>query len=239
LYDTVLKRFRDGKESVTCDRSGEDVALTSLLTGFPMPDSKAGRLAFESEMRRRFTEQLRAQREQMEKTCPSVFTLVPSRDFKQIDTWLESVTKGEELELALYCEHESGWHETPHSLYRFRPEQKWVDKLKERWNGFVGVTKHVGPLAKTVGSAIGVPWADLAVPVARTDFGKLSSALGERDRPDLIEIETRFLLQDLIEHLDSKRGATEPKNGGLHPYLVDDGRLLWLCPEHLKSYKVR
>jgi hypothetical protein len=26
-------------------------------------------------------------------------------------------------------------------------------------------------------------------------------------------------------------------NGGLNPHIVEDGRLLWLCPDHLKAYK--
>jgi internalin A len=239
LVDTVLKRRRDGKTNVTCDRSGEDVSIETLLTGFGRPESEAGWRAVLKELRRQFTEQLWRERERMEKTCPSVFTLVPSRGFKQLDSWMESATKAEELELALYCEDESGWHPTAHSLYRFRLDQKWFDAVKEHWNGFVGLTKHVGPLAKTVGSAMGVPWADIAVQVPRMDFGKLSSALGERDKPESIEIEARHLLKGLIEYLDSQRPTTEPKNGGLLNYQVDDGRLLWLCPEHLKSYKVR
>ena len=45
-------------------------------------------------MRRIATQQLRAQRERMEKTCPSVFTLVPARDFQLLDTWFESFTQG-------------------------------------------------------------------------------------------------------------------------------------------------
>jgi hypothetical protein len=234
-YDTILKLRGRGKTSVDCDVSSEEVATDTLLAGFGRPESEAGRLAFESERRRLFT----ALNEQMQNSCPSVFTLVPSRGFKQLDTWLESVTKGEELELALYCEHEVEWHPTPHSLYRFRADQKWVDVFKERWNGFVDVTRWVGPLAKTVGNATGVPWAEIAVEVPRTEFGKLSSALGEKDRPEAIDIETRFLLKGLIEYLDSKRAATEPKNGGLQRHLVDDGRLLWLCPEHLKLYRGR
>ena len=161
LFETVVKRGQQGKEYVSCDRSGADVPIPSLLMGFPRPETAEGRLAFESDVRRLFTEQLRSQRERMEKTCPSVFTLVPTRDFKQLETWAESVTQKDELELALYCEHESGWHPTSHSLYRFRPEQEWFDQMKEHWNGFASVTKHVGPLAKTVRKAMGVTWPEI------------------------------------------------------------------------------
>jgi hypothetical protein len=180
----------------------------------------------------------------MEKTCPSVFTLVPARDFMQLDTWVESITHGEELELALYCEHESGWHATSHSLYRFRPDQEWFDKLKKHWNTFVGVTKHVGPLAKAIGKAAQLHWAEaVGLGIERLPSnpfpptGKLASALGTRDQQGLIDLESRYLLERLLGHLDAKRPALEPKNGGLHPYLVDDGRLLWLCADHLKLYR--
>jgi internalin A len=247
LYETVLKRWHDRKAYVTCDQSGEDVTIESLLTGARCPETEEGFHALHSEMRRRFTEQLRAQREQMEKTCPSVFTLIPSGEFKQLDTWLESRTQEEELELTLYCEHDSGWHATSHSLYRFRLDQEWFGILKGKWNKLVGVTKRVGPLAKGVGKATGTPWGEIAdfaldkLPeVSRSAAGPLSRELGEKEKPEFIDIETRYLLEQLIDHLDSlQRSAIEPKRGGLRPYIVEDGRLLWLCAEHLKEYKKR
>src|SRR5207249_8409664 len=140
-------RRKDRKEYVTCDRSGEDVTIESLLSGASRPSTAEGLHALRSQMRLLHTQGINALNQQMENTCPSVFTLVPSRDFKVLDTWLESVTQGEELELALYCEHDSGWHATAHSLYRFRPDQKWFDSAKKNWNTLVKVTKRVGALA--------------------------------------------------------------------------------------------
>ncbi len=248
LYETVLKRWQDRRQYVTCDQSGDDVAIASLLTGARRPETKDGLRAMHADMRRLFTEALRAQREQMEKTCPSVFTLVPSSGFKQLDTWLESQTQKEELELTLYCEQDSGWHPTSHSVYRFRLDQEWFDLLKGRWNQLVRVTKRVGPLANVVGKATGAPWVTEAASLgidklpeaARSAAGLLSRELGEKGQPDLIDIETRHLLDQLIDHLDQlQRKPTEPKKGGLQPYLIEDGRLLWLCPEHLKQYKGR
>jgi hypothetical protein len=248
LYETVLKRWREGKQLVTCDQSGEDVAIGSLLTGARRPETEDGLRAMHSEMRRLFTEALRAQREQMEKTCPSVFTLIPSRGFKQLDTWMESYTREEELELTLYCEHDSGWHPTSYSLYRFRLDQEWFNLLKGKWNQLVRVTKRVGPLAKVVGKATAIPWvaesASLGVdnlPAASQSAARpLSRELGEKEQPGFIDIETRYLLDQLIDHLDqSQRKPTDPKKGGLQPYLIEDGRLLWLCTEHLKQYKKR
>src|SRR5580658_2188734 len=96
----------------------------------------------------------------MEKTCPSVFTLVPARDFRQLDTWVETVTESEELELALYCEHESGWHATAHSLYRFRPDQDWLVQLKGCWKALVKITTRVGPLTKAIGWAAQLHWVE-------------------------------------------------------------------------------
>ena len=248
LYETVLKRWREGKQHVTCDQSGEDVAIESLLTGARRPETEDGLRAMHSEMRRLFTEALRAQREQMEKTCPSVFTLIPSRGFKQLDTWMESYTREEELELTLYCEHDSGWHPTSCSLYRFRLDQEWFNLLKGKWNQLVRVTKRVGPLAKVVGKATAIPWvaesASLGVdnlPAASQSAARpLSRELGEKEQPGFIDIETRYLLDQLIDHLDqSQRKPTDPKKGGLQPYLIEDGRLLWLCTDHLKQYKKR
>jgi hypothetical protein len=246
LFETVMKRRNDRKEYVTCDKSGEDVSIESLLSGATRPSTADGFHALHSEMRRIATEQLRGVRERMEKTCPSVFTLVPSRDFKLLDTWAESMTQEEELELALYCEHDSGWHSTAHSLYRFRADQQWFDSLKKGWNKFVGVTKYVGPLTKAAGKAGKIIWAEAVgmaiekLPEAsRSAHAALSKVLGEKEKPELIDFETRHLLQQLIDALDSKRSNVEARNGGLYPYLIDDGRLLWLCPDHLRLHKTR
>lgn len=244
LYETVLKRRRDGKTDVSCGRSGEDIPIESLLSGARRPQTEEGIHAFRSEMRRRFTQQLRAMSEQMEKTCPSVFTLLPSQGFKQLDTWMESHTKEEELELALYCEHDSGWHATRQSLYRFRLDQEWLEVVKDKWSALVRVTKYVAPLAKIVGKAI--PGAELATAViehapelSTSPLEPLSKELGERTKPEIVDIELRYVLERLIGYLDSQRTATEPKNGGLHREIVEDGRLLWLCPDHVKQYQKR
>jgi Leucine-rich repeat (LRR) protein len=246
LFETVVKRGKDGKQCVTCDRSGDDVAISSLLTGFPPPQTEEGRRAFESEMRRHFTELMRAANEQIEKTCPSVFTLVPVREFKQLDTWFESATQQDELELTLYCEDDSGWHATKHSLYRFRLNMEWLIALKHGWNLFVRVTKHVGPLAKAVGKAAGIMWAEISAltterlsEISSLDIGSFAERLTQTPRPESIDIETRHSLEQLLGYLDSRRSPDQPKNGGLHPYLIEDGRLLWLCPDHLKIYKGR
>src|SRR5258708_6129690 len=197
-------------------------------------------------MRRRFTEERHARNEQMEKTRPSVFTLVPSKGFKQLETWAESVTKEEELDFTLYCEHDSGWHTTSHGVYRFMPDQNWFDLLKGSWNQLAGITKYVGPLAKAFGKVTLSPLTEAAglgiekLPeIPRSSTGALSRGLGEKEKPEFIDVDTRHLIEQLIDYVDSKRSATEPKRGGLHSYTIEDGRLLWLCPEHLKQYKKR
>lgn len=48
------------------------------------------------------------------------------------------------------------------------------------------------------------------------------------------------MLKDLIEYLDSERRKKDlvaPLFGGLHRHIIEDGRLLWLCPDHLKAYQ--
>ena len=42
LYETVLKRWHDHKGYVTCDRSGEDVAIEALLSGARQPSTEEG-----------------------------------------------------------------------------------------------------------------------------------------------------------------------------------------------------
>jgi internalin A len=82
-------------------------------------------------------------------------------------------------------------------------------------------------------------------PQAQIDLGNQLHDLGEilyfqeRDELSSLVILNPEWVTELIAYLDSKRAATEPKNGGLQRHLVDDGRLLWLCPEHLKLYRGR
>ncbi len=163
LFETVVKRRNEGKSYVSCDKSGEDVPIESLFGGGQRTDTSEGFRALQSEMRRTITVLLQALREQAEKTCPSVFTLVPTREFRTLETWWESITQEEELELVLYREHDSGWHVTSHSEYRFRPDLKWYDSLKAHWNEFLQVTKRVVPLAKTVGKAASIAWPKVEI----------------------------------------------------------------------------
>jgi internalin A len=248
-YETVLKRFGDRQAIVTCDDSGSDVQIAALLTGFlnaEPPGTEAGLRALQGELRRGFTAQLQALREQSEKTCPSVFTLVPAREFRMLDTWIESLTLDDELELVLYCEDESGWHPTKDGLYRFRTDKVWFDSMKQNWDKLLSVTRRVAPLAKTIGLAASVPWADAVIgtleklPETSVSLaGKLSTTIGDRLQPEPIDFEARHLLQRLIIELDGRREATDRTNGGLLPWLTDDGRKLWLCSDHIKGYKAR
>ena len=174
----------------------------------------------------------------------------PAKGFKLLETWIESaINHDSELELALYCEHESGWHPTSHSLYRFTPDQDWFESLKKNWNYFAGATKKAGSLAKTVGKAAGFAWKETAEtasliadapPEAPVDLTRrLSAALGSKGTPNPVDIEARDLLKSLIDELDKRRTITETQNGGLFHYIVDDGRHLWLCPDHIRTYKTR
>jgi internalin A len=244
-YEMVRKRWQHGKEYVICE-SGSEIAIKPLLTGFERPQSEEGLLAFRAEMRRTFTVLLSALRGKGDEGCPSVFTLVPLEPFQQLDTWLESKTKSPGMELALYCEHDSGWHQTAHSLYRFRPDQHWFEELKRSWNRFVGVTKHVGPLAIAAGKAAQVPWIEAGglgidkLPEAPvSDTGKFAAVLGGQAEAGFVDLETRHVLEGLVRYLDAQRAVLEAKNGGLHKYLMDDGRWLWLCPDHIRSYQTR
>ena len=152
---------------------------------------------------------------------------------------MQQATQQEELDLILYCEWEKNWHPTRDSIYRFRPEQEWFSKLKEKWGEFAKVTKRVAPLAGIGGAVIGVPAAGAAMKEmaeraealsgeAKGSSRVLTEELGMREQRSAIDLEAKHLLKRLIEHLDSLRGEAYPPFGGLHPYhLKEDGRLLW------------
>jgi hypothetical protein len=86
--------------------SGEDVAIGKLLEGFTAVDTQAAVLAALAGLRRQMSALQNGQNEELMKTCPSMFTLAPARDFKLLNTYLEYATQKEELELTLYCEWE-------------------------------------------------------------------------------------------------------------------------------------
>jgi internalin A len=178
--DIVLKRKRDGKFVIGCELSGEDVVIGRLLEGFAPIDTQAGTLAALASMRRQLSAIQNGQNEELIKTCPSMFTLAPAKDFKLLDTYLEYATQQDELEVTLYCEWEKHWHATQHSVYRFRPEQEWFGSLKTKWGEFVRVTKRVAPLVSLGGSVMGAPAVGLAVKELAEKAEKMS-AQGEKD----------------------------------------------------------
>jgi internalin A len=247
-FEVIKKLGKQGEPYVTCNESGNRVNVASLLTGFPPPQTEAGLRALEAELRRVFTMMLRGLNEQMKKRCPTVFTLGRPAQFKQLATLLESLTRNEELELCLYCEHDSGWHPTSQSLYRFRPNQEWVEKLKERGAPLAAVMLRVIPLVKDAGWAAellmqaGSESVKSLSALPHSPLAPLAGELSKEERPEPVDIETIQVLRDLIEHLDSERrknAPVAPCYGGLTPHIVEDGRLLWLCPDHLKAYEAR
>jgi hypothetical protein len=143
----------------------------------------------------------------------------------------------------LYCEHDGGWHLTQHSVYRFIPEKAWITNLKKHWKPLIVISLRVAPLAKAIGWA--AEMASLhafgeSLEVLDGEKGPslspLADELGRRQEARPIEIETREFLEELIKHLDSERQSGS-RFGGLHRHLVEDGRLLWLCPEHVRLYR--
>ena len=98
-----MKRKRDGKPDVSCEGSGEDVAIGKLLEGVAPVDTQAGMLAALASMRRQVSALQNGQNEELVKTCPSIFTLAPAKGFRLLDTYPEYATQQEELELTLYC----------------------------------------------------------------------------------------------------------------------------------------
>jgi len=244
----VLKRKREGKADITCPLSGEDVAISRLLEGFFPADTKAAERAQLADLRRQLLAIQNAQNEELTKDCPSVFTLAPARGFQMLDSYLEYATQEEELELTLYCEWEKQRHPTQHSVYRFRPEQQWFVSLKEKWNELLKATKQIAPLAGLSGAVVGIHGLEhlaeighkaekLSVEGHKDAAGDLAKELGARSQAGLVDLETRHLLSRLVRHLDDQRLDTQPKFGGLHGYhLRQDGRLLWLCPDHRRLY---
>ena len=70
----------------------------------------------------------------------------------------------------------------------------------------------------------------------------LAADLGENEKPQSVDTATLHVLKDLIEHFDSERRKKDhvaPPFGGLAPRIVEDSRVLWLCPDHRKPYEPR
>lgn len=120
--------------------------------------------------------------------------------------------------------------------------------MNKHWTSLVGVSRSLSPLAKRAGWAAAVELAILAASKAVDRLGRdsplapLAGELSEKEGPQPVDIGTLHVLKDLIEHLDSKgrQGRpAEPPWGGLHSHIVEDGRLLWLCPDHLSAYETR
>jgi hypothetical protein len=212
--------------------------------------SQAGVLAELSALRRQVSAFQNGQNEELIKTCPSVFTLVPAKGFTLLETYIERATQSDELDLTLYCEWEKEWHPTQYSVYRFRPERQWYGSLKKNWEKFASVTKRVSPLTSFAAGVIGTPATGIAFKDLSDDAEKLAAKwvkdpsgalvkeLGLRERAQEIDLEARHLMARLIEWLDKMQGETQPPFGDLHPYHVkEDGRLLWLCPAHRAQYE--
>jgi hypothetical protein len=145
--------------------------------------------------------------------------------------------------LRLYCEHDSGWHTTQRGNYRFRPDQEWACRLRDKWNSLVAISKRVVPLAKMAGGdSIATPIEKIGGVVGERLPGRapvlagLASGLGRIEEPQLADPGTRKLLRELIDLLDTGRKVNE-RNGGQDRCIVEDGRLLWHCPDHLRPYQ--
>jgi hypothetical protein len=242
LFDVVVRRRRSSEKDITCGDSGANVPLDTLLTGYS-PTTPAGRLAEASDLRRMYTALIKALNEQMEKTCPSVFTLGPSSGFKQLPTYWETFTSEDELDLSLYCEYDPGWHLASDSVYRFSPDRIWTEKLKRHWGLLAAITLHVAPLVKgasVLADAIGFDALGEAVEDLHGGVHPLHSPRAEdlfrQEAPKLVDIETRTVLKELIDYLNSKH-PHKPRNGGLYPLTVEDGRRLWLYKKHYDEYQ--
>ncbi|HEY6345518.1 MAG TPA: hypothetical protein VIY49_28810 [Bryobacteraceae bacterium] len=120
-----------------------------------------------------------------------------------------------------------------------------MEKLNKHRTPLAAVTRSLGPLAKAAGWAAELVVAGVE---ALDSLGKhsplvpLAGGLSEKETPQLVDIGTLHVLKDLVEHLDSERREEDPAAppfGGLHPHIVEDGRLLWLCPDHLRAYETK
>lgn len=243
LYQSVLAAVQD-RDRLRCEEPGlKRVDPQSLMTGF-LPSNEFGFLAVREEMRQEFLALRRGLSESMQRQCPTTFTLAEAQRFRQIDTLGERLTRKTQLELTLYCEH-GEFHATADSVYRFRPDQAWVDKLKKGWNGFAAVTKAVAPLLRATGKLTASVKAEAAGMVidrlpeaSRGVRGSLIEKLGTERDPQFADYELRAALKELIEYLDGKR-VGQPQLGGLVPVIVETGDLRWLCPEHAREYRRR
>ncbi|HEY1758581.1 MAG TPA: leucine-rich repeat domain-containing protein [Bryobacteraceae bacterium] len=239
----------EGEASVRCPSTAVRQSVIQLLTGMvpslPFPAQAGSEEIVLKEMRRSFTALRRGQQSFIESTCPNVFQLQPRRDFQTFDNTLEYIRKGESWQLSLYCESDEEWHTAEHSVYDFDLHADWIEGLRKHWNGFAGHMRILAPYLKAAGklmkTAPGIDFAlDLAekLPDIAADYGPLRNALGDAYSPSNVDIDLRRVLHDLIVKLDAERDPAQ-QLGGLHKWLNDDGRVLWLCSRHYRPLQSR
>ncbi len=104
--------------------------------------------------------------------------------------------------------------------------------------------RTLAPYLKAGGKISGYDWLEKFgvaaenLPPIPADHRKLQEEIGPKYSPARVDIELRNVLTELITKLDADRSPKQ-KIGGLHKWLNDDGRVLWLCPTHYKPLQSR
>ncbi len=150
---------------------------------------------------------------------------------------MEYLKKGEEWQLTLYCESDEGWHTCRHSVYDFALHADWVKRLRPHWNAAASHMRRLGKIMTAGGALSGEPTLGVIGLVTEklgdlpSDVRELREGLGHGYEQVFVGIELRSTLEALIKALDAERQPAQ-HNGGLNKHITEDGRVLWLCPDH-------
>lgn len=243
LLSTVLKRNSDRKSEISCGQTGADVSIERLLSGFTPPESPQGQAAFQREVLGILSAIQNGINQRLVKTCPWLFTLWPAKGFTQLASWIESVTRSDEMELTLYCEFELKPHPTAQSVYRFRSDRPEFAFAKDRWGSLAEFTKRIAPVLGIVGGPLAAVPAivegigKITGDLTKDPTGSLTGVLAQSEDAISADLNTGPILERLLATLDAARSSTQLKNGGLFSYQRrETGRLVWLCKEHHDLY---
>ncbi|MFJ6672732.1 COR domain-containing protein, partial [Actinosynnema sp. NPDC091369] len=177
---------------------------------------------------------------QQETRCPSVIAIVPL-DGKRIAST--------PYEVRLYCEEPGAWHRLPESngCYGIKQPNEWFQKLGPYLQFMITAFKHAAPLA---GPILGIAVDQLdsqlkadcdlmkelanQVPAELAYKGELSSDQAQSDAASARATNDADFraLEAMLVKLDPER-----RWGGLSRFTTPEGLTLYLCDEHLASYK--
>ena len=259
-YAKLMNKIKQGSSQIYCDEAEELVDITTLLLGINPTD----RDMKSSELRRYLTDitsSIRQLAEQasvsqrsfmklqnlfqrtQETRCPSIFTITHSGT-----TRLGKKT----YVLRLYCEEPGAWHPLPANAGRYEITDlpQWLKKAGPHIARTLRILKATTPF---IGSVLGLAAEEISrtlqqdIELATNLLSGLPDQLGAFDGPLILatiddaadprhqaDADADFrIMESMLIDLDPPRVW-----GGLSRTVTPEGLTLYLCKDHLASYRL-